>query len=131
MKQTIAASILGVWLLFEIKDFFINGGFSNSLAFGLLRICLVLVLLSLLLMTNLLLTVLPQLFKSMIKHEKSQLDERIVELARLTQLSNSKPPVVNLDSPQGTSTPRRSITPVKLDLNTARNNFKSSMRKSI
>jgi hypothetical protein len=131
MKQTIVASILGVWLLFEMKDFFINGGFSNSLAFGLLRICLVMVLLALLLMTNLLLNVLPKLFKSIIKNEKSELDERILELARLNQLSNCKPSTNNIESPQGTSTPRRSITPVKLDLNTARHNFKSSMRKSI
>lgn len=38
MKIIISTTMLLVWLVFELKDFFSNGGFSHSLAFGLLKI---------------------------------------------------------------------------------------------
>ena len=38
MKTVIATTGLFVWLLFELKEFFSNGGFQNVLAFNLLKI---------------------------------------------------------------------------------------------
>jgi hypothetical protein len=34
----VSISFSSVWLLFELKDFFFNGGFKHDLAFGLLKI---------------------------------------------------------------------------------------------
>ena len=127
MKQIIAASILGVWLIFELKDFFINGGFSNTLAFGLLRICLVIVLLSLLLTANLVLSVLPNIFKGVIRSEKDEIDQKILEITRLAQANKV---VNNIPSPTQSDTQPRNRTPIKLplDLNTERSAFKSKRR---
>jgi hypothetical protein len=38
MKIVIVTTGLFVWLLFELKEFFSNGGFQNVLAFNLLKI---------------------------------------------------------------------------------------------
>jgi hypothetical protein len=129
MKQIIAASVLGVWLIFELKDFFYNGGFSNTLAFGILRICIVIVMLSLLLTANLVLGVLPNIFKTLIMNEKDQIDQRIMEITRLAQASN-KNNISTSPSPTQPGTPPRNRTPIKqpLDFNTVRKAFKNSRR---
>jgi hypothetical protein len=38
MKTVVATTGLFVWFLFELKEFFSNGGFQNVLAFNLLKI---------------------------------------------------------------------------------------------
>jgi hypothetical protein len=129
MKQIISASVLGIWLLFEIKDFVINGGFSNTLAFNLLRIVILIVLLAILVMTNLILSVLPTIFKNIVKIEKSDIDQRIFDLnLRLQEVSI--PRLNNNFTPTSTDTPpRRSITPIKkIDLGSARNSFKKNRK---
>lgn len=42
MKLIITLTLLIGWLVLEIKDFCFNGGLSHSLAFGLLKITLIL-----------------------------------------------------------------------------------------
>jgi hypothetical protein len=125
MKQIIATTILGVWLLFELRDFFYNGGFSNSVAFGLLRICLVLVLMSLLLTANLIISVLPKIFKSVMKTERHELDQRFIEITRHAQNNFARNNIPNNTEPETQpATPTKPRLPTPLNLNAVRSAVK-------
>lgn len=127
MKQIIASTILGVWLLFELRDFFYNGGFSNSVAFGLLRICLVLVLMSLLLTANLIVTILPKIFKTIMRNERQELDQRFVEITKKAQNNygaTNNNFANNIEPDTQPSTPTRPKLPVPLNLNAMRSAVK-------
>ncbi len=44
MKDLVILAILSGWLAAELKEFFINGGISNALAFSLLKIIFIIAL---------------------------------------------------------------------------------------
>jgi len=58
MRVIIVMSMLIGWLVAELKEFFTNGGFSNTLAFNLLRIliiaCLIVFFVAMMIMANIL-----------------------------------------------------------------------------
>jgi len=51
MILLIALAILFGWLVTELKEFISGGGFANILAFSLLKICLILFIIVILIMT--------------------------------------------------------------------------------
>lgn len=139
----IALSVLGVWLLFEIKDFYMNGGFGNSLAFCILRISMIAVLLSILFTTNLVLNILPQLFKTLLSDERATTDRKFLDMNRriheytnITQREQPSPSFNNYTNIQPvkneceqetcptTPVKLRNKTPSKLDLNKIRSEVK-------
>ena len=71
MKVVISLSILFVWLLFELKDFFFNGGFNHALAFGLLKIGFIIGAIIIIFLTTLWMNTVPHLYRQIqTKHQK-------------------------------------------------------------
>ena len=66
MKVEVCMSILTVWLIFELKDFFNNGGFSNVLAAGLMKIFLILILMTVISLMAFTMKILPGVFINLI-----------------------------------------------------------------
>ena len=72
MKIEVGISILTVWLFFEIKDFFNNGGFSNIIATGLIKIFLILLLLTVIALMAFTLQILPGIFTNLINADSDE-----------------------------------------------------------
>ncbi len=66
MRLMFSLAVLVVWLFFELKDFFYNGGLTHSLAFGLLKITVILILILVLGTIVLTMNLLPMLFNQII-----------------------------------------------------------------
>lgn len=84
MKVEVCMSILTVWLIFELKDFFNNGGFSNPLAMGLLKIFLIFILMTVISLMAFTMKLLPGVFINLINAD-------IMGYLNMSQKNNKKP----------------------------------------
>lgn len=63
MKSTAVMIFLGVWMIFEIRDFYSNGGFNNVMAFNLLKIILIAILMCLIFFMTFMFSFLPRFYQ--------------------------------------------------------------------
>ncbi len=69
MRFMFGVAVLLVWMIFELKDFFNNGGFHNVIAFNLLKIVIIGIMLALILIMSLFIELLPQVFQEVVIHK--------------------------------------------------------------
>jgi predicted PurR-regulated permease PerM len=74
MKMIFALGTLIGWLLYEIKDFFSNGGFGHALAFNLLKIILILIITLIMGILTFAVKYIPIFMKNMLSLGKNQIN---------------------------------------------------------
>jgi len=88
MKGIFGLALLVVWLVFELKDFMFNGGFSHALAFGLLKIIFILILILALGMVTVTMNIMPIFFNKFISLSQMENNDYVSPRPKPKHLSN-------------------------------------------
>ena len=88
MKIVVASTVFIVWLVFELKEFFTNGGYQHVLAFNLLKIVLLSIILGVIFLMTMFLELLPN---ETPQEETTSHQSKVRTIARLRSSSRKMP----------------------------------------